>query len=550
MTYRPIGAQIEIIADESPVLVVLGGAGTGKTSTAAAAAVAHLNRLDSERRSAHAKALSVGARAARVTLSRVLFLSFSRTAVAQVVDRASDVVGPMMDRIEVSTFDAFAWRVLNDFGTHHGFPGPLSVISAASAKVLGAPDGFTYAQLIPAATSLLQRSSIGRHYDARFSLVICDEFQDTSDAEWDFMALIAPRARRILLGDLNQCIYAEMKRIDPEARIAQAAGLPGARRIELPPVSYRDPSGVLPAAAEVARARRFSDEAIRIAVSEGRLTVESAARDASHAQVVRLTREALGAARSVSIFTHTNQATASLSDALSADGVLHEQVGFSEAYSEALSAQLALLRFATSGEPGGRRALAVYVTANTRSSGMPPFARQILEGTNPAFERAVAPVTAELQAAASASDYQLLADVIAGTYARVGTYRGQETWVQAARRTRTAMRSLGEGSDLAAVEREIELARYAALVGITQARPRRVQVMNLHQTKGREADVTILLLQPDEFHGREQEPYPQGSRLLYVVLTRARHVAHLVVPPEVHGLWEPFVRACQAVKVS
>ena len=68
--------------------------------------------------------------------------------------------------------------------------------------------------------------------------------------------------------------------------------------------------------------------------------------------------------------------------------------------------------------------------------------------------------------------------------------------------------------------------------------------MNLHQTKGREADTTILLLGPDEFYGYENEPYPDGSCLLYVVMTRARHQAHLIVPANPHPLWQPLVIAC------
>jgi DNA helicase-2/ATP-dependent DNA helicase PcrA len=73
----------------------------------------------------------------------------------------------------------------------------------------------------------------------------------------------------------------------------------------------------------------------------------------------------------------------------------------------------------------------------------------------------------------------------------------------------------------------------------------RVQVMNLHQTKGREADVTVLLLQPSEFHGYESEPFPLGSRLLNVVLTRARETAFIVVPSEPHPLWAPLVSAVE-----
>jgi DNA helicase II / ATP-dependent DNA helicase PcrA len=42
MIYTPIGTQNDVISTTAPVAVVLGGAGTGKTITAAAAAAAHL----------------------------------------------------------------------------------------------------------------------------------------------------------------------------------------------------------------------------------------------------------------------------------------------------------------------------------------------------------------------------------------------------------------------------------------------------------------------------------------------------------------------------
>ncbi len=45
--------------------------------------------------------------------------------------------------------------------------------------------------------------------------------------------------------------------------------------------------------------------------------------------------------------------------------------------------------------------------------------------------------------------------------------------------------------------------------------------MNLHQTRGREADTTILPLGNSEYYGPEGEPSPSGPRLLYVVMTRA-----------------------------
>jgi DNA helicase-2/ATP-dependent DNA helicase PcrA len=47
--------------------------------------------------------------------------------------------------------------------------------------------------------------------------------------------------------------------------------------------------------------------------------------------------------------------------------------------------------------------------------------------------------------------------------------------------------------------------------------------MGLYQTKGREADATVVVLRSNDFYGTEPYPFPVGSRLLYVVLTRARN---------------------------
>jgi DNA helicase-2/ATP-dependent DNA helicase PcrA len=207
-----------------------------------------------------------------------------------------------------------------------------------------------------------------------------------------------------------------------------------------------------------------------------------------------------------------------------------------------------MLRYALDGTPGARRALAVFVASNYRRNVALPG--QIVARANEAFERAVEPVVEELNAAGSARDIDRLANLITGAYARLGTHRGQHTWSEAARRTRAAMRLLAEGKPLANVEEEMVRARHRALLGDAALRPHPVQVMNLHQTKGREADATILLLQPDEFHGYETPPYPKLSRLMYVVLTRARTRAYIAVPNDVHGLWRPLVTACEAAAAA
>lgn len=142
-----------------------------------------------------------------------------------------------------------------------------------------------------------------------------------------------------------------------------------------------------------------------------------------------------------------------------------------------------------------------------------------------------------------------LLDILAGVHQRLGFPRGEDTWLHSNRQLRRAARLLEQGGSLEDLTTEVEELRVGTLVGSRAGRPKPVQVMNLHQTKGREADATVLLLQPDEFHGYEPEPYPTGSRLLYVCLTRAHERAHIVVPDSIHGihgLWLSFINACIA----
>ena len=546
MTYEPRGTQVDVVASTAPVLVVRGGAGTGKTTTAVAAARAHLDAADLALREARRAAALSGRRKRLPALQRALFLSFSRTAVTQILDRAGPVIGAHGPRLEVATFHGFAWRIVKDFGRAHGHP-QSAIISAANSKVPGAPPGLTYDRLVPAARELLAIPKVSDHYAGRYGIVICDEFQDTDASEWAFLQAIAPAARRILLGDVNQCIYGGFKSgVDPAARIAAALTIPGAVAVDLPAASHRDPTGVLPAAADAARQREINDGAIHAAASSGRLAITRVAEGHGHSAVVELARHARQQGHTVSMFTHTNAATGDLSDALSQAGLTHEQVGFGEAYGEALAAQLALVQYALGADVSPRRPLAVYLAACHGGRGLPPLARQLLDKSNPVMERAVDRLAADLIDAGGAEDHLTrISTVVSGAWARVGTSRGQETWTQAAKRTSRVLRTATDQT-IAAVTTELLRARDDALVGNHTARQRPIQVMNLHQTKGREADTTILLLGSDEFHGYESEPFPEGSRLLYVVMTRARRRAHIVVPYTAHPLWSPLVTACEA----
>jgi len=324
--------------------------------------------------------------------------------------------------------------------------------------------------------------------------------------------------------------------------------LPGAVQILLPPRSFRDPSGVLPAAATAALERRFNDRAIETAVVGGRLIVHRAAADEVTEAALQTIVAERQAGKSVSVFTHTNAATADLSTALTQAEIDHEQVGFSESFGDGIRAQFMLLRWALTGKSSGRDALAVYLRSISRGSQATNIANAIRTKTNPAFEAALKAVAADLYAHAKPKlDLDGVHEVLRSAHQRLAFPRGEETWDLANRYLRRAARVLLNGGDIEALATEVERVRVDSLVGLMNAQAKPVQVMNLHQTKGREADVTVLLLQEDEYHGKEGEPFPAGSRLVYVCMTRARETAHIIVPDRVHGLWLPLVNTCMRI---
>jgi DNA helicase-2/ATP-dependent DNA helicase PcrA len=66
--------------------------------------------------------------------------------------------------------------------------------------------------------------------------------------------------------------------------------------------------------------------------------------------------------------------------------------------------------------------------------------------------------------------------------------------------------------------------------------------MNYHQTKGREADTVIHVFLPNDYFGREAEPFEDASKLLNVAVSRARKNVVVLLPSNPHALVEPFGR--------
>ena len=523
---------VEAVVSSGDKILVLGGAGTGKTTTALWTARTYLET------------------SAEIPAARVLFLTFSRSAVSQITGRSPGVLSGYKDRIEILTFHGLCYRLLQAFGRYAGYGVvPIRVQSDARTKLLG-NDGshLLYDDLISGATEILKRSDFIRQLvTTRWGLVICDEVQDTSAKQWDLLQLLGTR-KLVLLGDPHQMIYSSF--VDGVSREQfQRVREWADKEVTLLPQSHRDPSGVIPSLAEAVRSRNFKHEVVVEAVKSGRLSIHFGIDSDSHKELLEseiIKARQLGS-RDVGIFAHSNAGVSEIAEILNDAGIDHALIGIPEAHAEALGAMAVQCAYATglATDEQVRESLALFLTACVRGRQAPPMALGLIgKGTLPTpVDNEIEHLESSLKDA-SAANMGDLSEIAIQSWPNLGIAAGIRPWHRAAQHFKRLFAFVKEQQvDEEAVNlllETVERNRTEALIDLDYSEQTRVKLMTYHQTKSREADTVIHLYRQGDFFGYEAEPFEETSCLLNVAITRARRRLVVILPPEPHPLVEPF----------
>lgn len=548
-----------LLDSDGPALV-LGGPGSGKTT---------LSLFKAQR---FIPSLAPG--------QEVLFLSFSRAAVHQVVIRCKDVLSTDERRlIAVKTYHAFCMEILQAHGrlltgrtSRTLFPRDEGLRRAAhdgdwaiEQERLAVEDGlYAFDQFAKSSADLLARADCVRALLAdRYPIIILDEFQDTNNAQWALVQQLARASRIIVLADPDQRIFEYDSSVDPR-RLDQLRETLAPAEFDLGTENHRSPGGgILGFADAVLRNRPLPDVGEVVCRSFWARSMDGTV----HAAVVWL----LGALRtsgvahpSVAVLCRANSLVLRLSQALGKErtynGAIYRPVEHAVTWdAERSAAAAAVVASILEWSPetvDTAAATTLGVLADfydiKNSVNLSESARK----TAGSFRNAVERVTAGAEPRSKAGKA-----IVAASKAGIAfTGSPVEDWKRA--------QAVLDGADqLAEVQRDsrfVRLFRASGEIGpqlaeqwsrsgtYGQAReivrraidratlvsvrsdPRGVVLMTMHKSKGKEFDSVVLVegphVSPFLNTGREDAPYYESRRLLRVGITRARSRVVILQP--------------------
>lgn len=230
------------ILDADGHILVTGGPGSGKTAIALVKAKCRIE-------------------AGLFPGQSVLFLSFSRAAVARVLE-ASRLQLPkeLWRQLSIHTFHSFFWELLRAYGYLIGAPKKLKILLSHDERALRdgtneeseewskererlfQEEGLVAFDLFgPKAHELLKGSvRLRQLFASRHPMIVIDEAQDTGEDQWQSVRLLGEHVELICLADLDQQIYDFRPDVSAE-RVTQIMGTLNPLRVDLESQNHRSP---------------------------------------------------------------------------------------------------------------------------------------------------------------------------------------------------------------------------------------------------------------------------------------------------------------------
>ena len=241
---EPCKLRDSVMACDDHILVI-GGPGSGKTTLALRKAIKRI-------------------RDGMLPGQSALFLSFSRAAVARILD-ASKLEATKAEQalLSIQTFHAFFWDILKAHAYLLGAPDKLSILLPQDERALsgGIEDDdagwdewivererlfrvegrIAFDLFAPNATALMSRSSLLLTSIARrHPIIIVDEAQDTGQYAWQCIQMLAPHTQVLCLADLEQQIFDYLPGVGPE-RVTAIRDALKPHEIDLGTQNHRSP---------------------------------------------------------------------------------------------------------------------------------------------------------------------------------------------------------------------------------------------------------------------------------------------------------------------
>lgn len=218
--FKPTPGQEHILNTDKSALVKA-GPGTGKTRIAIEKARQYIAKLNHE------------------SSEEVLFLSFSNAAIYRLASAAKIRFSKKeKNRVRFMTYHSFAAEILRLYGRFVGLPSKIHIMDTLEQKLVSLEEewsdsgsnlsqnllqfarsrGFlAFETLIPLTVRLLSCSQCLRNIIARcYPLILVDEFQDTSEDQWQLLQLLGESSQVIAFADPNQIIYSSLHNVSVE----------------------------------------------------------------------------------------------------------------------------------------------------------------------------------------------------------------------------------------------------------------------------------------------------------------------------------------------